>query len=95
MARRWDDALADLESAFTRYSDLGTTWEEARTRYALAALYRQRNQADDEQRVRQELERALEMFSTLGAARDVARARTALAGGDFHLGARTSGANRT
>ena len=93
-AGRWDDALADLESAFTRYSDLGTTWEEARTRYALAALYHQRNQADDEQRARQELERALEMFSTLGAARDVARARTALAGGDFHLGARTSGANR-
>jgi tetratricopeptide (TPR) repeat protein len=84
-AGRWDDALADLESAFTRYSDLGTTWEEARTRYTLACLYRRRHAADDEQRAHDELNRALEIFSVLGAVRDVARARTALAGGAISL----------
>ena len=82
-AERWDDALADLESAFTRFSDLGTAWEEARTRYTLASLYRRRHAADDEQRAQWELSRALEMFSALGAVRDVARARAALAGGDI------------
>lgn len=84
-AGRLDDGLADLESAFTRYADLGTAWEEARTRYALAGLYRRRTAAGDDQRARDELSRALEMFTTLGAVRDIARARAALAGGDIRL----------
>ncbi len=84
-AGRWDDGLADLESAFTRYTDLGTPWEEARTRYALAGLYRRRGQDGDDQRAHDELQRALSMFTTLGAVRDIARARAALAGGDIRL----------
>lgn len=84
-AGRWDDGLADLESAFTRYSDLGTPWEEARTRYALAGLYRRRGTSGDDQLAHDELTHALEIFTTLGAVRDIARARAALAGGDIRL----------
>jgi class 3 adenylate cyclase/tetratricopeptide (TPR) repeat protein len=39
---RLDDAEADLVSAMQRYDELGTTWEGARTRYALAGLARRR-----------------------------------------------------
>jgi lipopolysaccharide biosynthesis regulator YciM len=81
----WDDALADIESAFTRYSDLGTTWEEARTRYALAGLYRRRGEPDDEQRAHDELTRAQAIFGSQSAVRDLARTRSALAGGDIRL----------
>jgi predicted ATPase/class 3 adenylate cyclase len=82
---RWDDALADIESAFTRYADLGTVWEEARTRYALAGLYRRRGEPGDEQRAHDELTRAQAIFSSLSAVRDLARTRSALAGGDIRL----------
>ena len=41
-AGRWDDALADAQSAIRRYVELGCAWEEARSRYALAGLYRRR-----------------------------------------------------
>jgi class 3 adenylate cyclase/tetratricopeptide (TPR) repeat protein len=82
---RWDDALADMESAFTRYADLGTVWEEARTRYALAGLYRRRAEPGDEERAQDELRRAQEIFSSLAAVRDLARTRSALAGGDIRL----------
>lgn len=82
---RWDDALADMESAFTRYSDLGAVWEEARTRYALAGLYRRRAEPGDDQRAHDELSRALAIFNALGAIRDLARTRSALAGGDIRL----------
>jgi predicted ATPase/class 3 adenylate cyclase len=82
---RWDDALADIESAFTRYSDLGTIWEEARTRYALAGLYRRRGETGDEQRAYDELTRAQAIFSSLSAIRDLARTRSALAGGEIRL----------
>ncbi len=84
-AGRWDDALADMESAFTRYSDLGAIWEEARTRYALAGLYRRRVEPGDEQRAHDELTRAQAIFSSLTAVRDLARTRSALAGGDIRL----------
>lgn len=84
-AGRWDDALADMESAFTRYSDLGTAWEEARTRYALAGLYRRRGEPGDDQRAHDELTRAQAIFSSLSAVRDLARTRSALAGGDIRL----------
>lgn len=84
-AGRWDDGLADLESTFTRYSDLGTPWEEARTRYALAGLYRRRGASGDDQQAHEELTRALAIFTALGAVRDIARARAALAGGDIRL----------
>ena len=39
---RFDDALTDAENALQTYQALGTTWEEARTRYVLAGLYRRR-----------------------------------------------------
>jgi tetratricopeptide (TPR) repeat protein len=84
-AGHWEDSLADLESAFTRYSDLGTHWEEARTRYLLACLYRRRGGAGDEVRTHEELSRALATFSSLGAVRDIARARAAQAGSEIRL----------
>ncbi|HEU5348531.1 MAG TPA: hypothetical protein VFU63_07950, partial [Ktedonobacterales bacterium] len=84
-AERWDDALSDLESACTRYADLGTPWEEARTRFMLAGLYRRRSLAGDDERAQDELNHALEMFNTLGAGRDSTRVRAALAEGEIHL----------
>jgi class 3 adenylate cyclase len=84
-ARRWEDAQSDLESAFTRYSDLGTLWEEARTRYALAGLYRRRGNSGDDQRAEDELRRALEVYNAQGAVRDVTLARAALSGGMIRL----------
>ena len=82
---RWDDALADLENARARYRDLGTGWEEARTLYALAGLYRRRGSAGDEELAQRELSGALELFESLQAVRDIARAKAALAGADVRL----------
>ncbi|HEX8033645.1 MAG TPA: hypothetical protein VF510_07345, partial [Ktedonobacterales bacterium] len=83
--RAWDDAQCDLESALKRYQDLGTTWEEGRTHYALASYYRHRASAGDDALAEQELARALELFESLHAVRDIARARAALAGRDVRL----------
>ncbi|HEX9035926.1 MAG TPA: adenylate/guanylate cyclase domain-containing protein [Ktedonobacterales bacterium] len=81
----WDDALADAQSAITRYTDLGCVWEEARSRYALAGLYRRRHDSRDTELARAELTRALATFERLQSVRDIARARSALAGADVRL----------
>jgi tetratricopeptide (TPR) repeat protein len=82
---RLDDAEADLVSARQRYDDLGTIWEAARTRYALAGLARRRGGDNDLARAREELAHALEAFERLHAVRDIARARAALAGAEVRL----------
>ncbi|GEM_PF-347327 len=82
---RWDDAHADARSALTRYRELGTTWEEGRSRYVLASLYLRRKLAGDDIRAREELTQALEQFEALHAVRDIARARGALASADTRL----------
>jgi class 3 adenylate cyclase len=82
---QWDDALADLQSALSRYLELGTAWEEARTRYALSGLYQRRGASGDDELARGELQRALALFEEQKAVRDIARARAALAGGDVRL----------
>jgi hypothetical protein len=82
---RWDDALADLESALRRYQDMGTTWEEARTRYALAGLYQRRRDPDDAGQAEQQLRKAMALYEPLHAVRDIARVRAALAGADVRL----------
>ena len=82
---RWEDALGDFDSALTRYAELGTAWEEARTRYALAGCYRRRNASGDEALAQEELARALRLFESLHAVRDLARTKAALAGGDVRL----------
>jgi len=82
---RWDDALTDAENALQAYQSLGTTWEEARTRYVLAGLYRRRGAEGDAALAQSELARALALFDALRAVRDIARARAALAGGDIRL----------
>ncbi|HEU0026606.1 MAG TPA: adenylate/guanylate cyclase domain-containing protein [Ktedonobacterales bacterium] len=84
-AGRWDDALSDVQSAIRRYVELGCGWEEARSRYALAGLYRRRNDTHDADLARDELTRALAIFERLQSVRDIARARAALAGGDIRL----------
>src|SRR5262249_48471155 len=81
----WDDALCDLESALSRYVKLGTAWEEARTRYALAGRYQRRSAEGDASLARDELTRALALFEQQKAVRDIARARAALAGGGVRL----------
>jgi class 3 adenylate cyclase len=81
----WDDGLADLHNALVRYQELGTRWEEARTRYALAGLYRRRGAPGDETLAREELAQAQTLFESLHAIRDTARARAALAGGDVRI----------
>jgi class 3 adenylate cyclase/tetratricopeptide (TPR) repeat protein len=84
-AGRWDDALADAHSAVQRYTELGCAWEEARSRYALAGLYRRRQDAKDNDLARDELTNALAVFERLRSTRDIARARAALAGSDIRL----------
>jgi class 3 adenylate cyclase/tetratricopeptide (TPR) repeat protein len=82
---RFDDAMTDVENALQIYQSLGTTWEEARTRYVLAGLYRRRGSDGDAACAQTELARALALFDALRAVRDIARARAALAGGDIRL----------
>jgi tetratricopeptide (TPR) repeat protein len=82
---RFDDAMTDVENALQIYQSLGTTWEEARTRYVLAGLYRRRASDGDAACAQTELARALALFDALNAVRDIARARAALAGGDIRL----------
>ena len=84
-ASRWDDALADGQNALTRYQALGCDWEEARSRYVLAGLYRRRAEQGDDDRAREELTQALRLFDGLRAVRDIARARSALSGGEVRL----------
>lgn len=84
-AGRWDDALADAQNALTRYRELGCPWEEARSRYVLGGLYGRRGERGDDERARDELTLALRLFDELRAVRDIARVRSALAGGDVRL----------
>ncbi|HZC06306.1 MAG TPA: adenylate/guanylate cyclase domain-containing protein [Ktedonobacterales bacterium] len=84
-AGHWDDALADAQNALTRYRELGCVWEEARSRYVLAGLFRRRAERGDDERAREELTQALRLFDELRAVRDIARVRAALAGGDVRL----------
>jgi tetratricopeptide (TPR) repeat protein len=56
---RFDDALTDAENALQTYISLGTNWEEARTRYVLAGLYRRRAAEGDATCAQTELARAL------------------------------------
>ena len=84
-ASQWDDALADAQNALARYRELGCAWEEARSRYVLAGLFRRRAERGDDERAREELTQALRLFDGLRAVRDIARVRSALAGGDVRL----------
>ncbi|MFI5273852.1 MAG: ATP-binding protein [Ktedonobacterales bacterium] len=78
---RWDDAQCDLEGALERFREMGTAWEEARTRYVLSGLFARRGEPNGAERARVELTTALATFERLHAVRDIARARAALAGG--------------
>ncbi len=80
---RFAEAARDLDDALARYSDLGTLWEEARTRYVRAELLRR--QGDDPAEVTEQLTHALRLFEQVGAVRDIARAKNALAGGEIRL----------
>ncbi|HKS69637.1 MAG TPA: adenylate/guanylate cyclase domain-containing protein, partial [Ktedonobacterales bacterium] len=66
----YDDAQCDLEGALDRFRELGTAWEEARTRYALAGLFARRGLRDDAEHGRDELSAALATFERLHAERD-------------------------
>ena len=81
--RATPDAARDLGDALTRFTDLGTVWEEARTRYVMAALLRR--QAGNDARAVASLRAALHLFEQVGAVRDIARAKAALAGGEIRL----------
>jgi class 3 adenylate cyclase/tetratricopeptide (TPR) repeat protein len=80
---RFVDAERDLLTALARFEDLGTVWEEARTRYIIAALWRRQDGGDD--RAGEALAHTLRLFEEVGAVRDIARARAALAGGEIRL----------
>jgi tetratricopeptide (TPR) repeat protein len=81
----WEEAECDLESALQRFQELGTAWEEARTRYALSGLLARRGEPGDAEHAHGELTSALAIFERLHAVRDIARARAALAGGGVRL----------
>jgi class 3 adenylate cyclase/tetratricopeptide (TPR) repeat protein len=80
---RYADAARDLDDALARYADLGTVWEEARTRYVRAELLRR--QGETLAAVTEQLTLALRLFEQVGAVRDIARAKNALAGGEIRL----------
>ncbi len=80
---RYGDAERDLLDALDRFDRLGTSWEDARTRYVLAECYRRQDRADP--RAQEALTEALRLFEQTGAVRDIARARAALAGGEIRL----------
>jgi tetratricopeptide (TPR) repeat protein len=80
---RYDDARRDLSDALARFAALGTIWEEARTRYVTAELLRR--EAGDAAHVTEQLTQALRLFEQVGAVRDIARAKNALAGGEIRL----------
>jgi class 3 adenylate cyclase/tetratricopeptide (TPR) repeat protein len=75
-------AQGDLFIALDRFADLGTAWEEARTRYVIAELLRRQ---DDGAAASEQLDLALRLFEHVGAVRDIARAKAARAGGDIRL----------
>jgi class 3 adenylate cyclase len=77
---RWEDGEAELRNALNRYIDLGTRWEEARTRAALADLACRRANARDDALAREELRRAALLFEAVNAVQDVTSAQTALTG---------------
>jgi class 3 adenylate cyclase/tetratricopeptide (TPR) repeat protein len=79
---RFDDAARDLDDALARFETLETRWEEARTLYVRAELWRRREDFDAAD---QDLTAALHRFEQVGAVRDIARARAARAGGNIHL----------
>ncbi|HEU5440917.1 MAG TPA: adenylate/guanylate cyclase domain-containing protein [Ktedonobacterales bacterium] len=81
----WEDAQCEFESALQRFQELGTPWEEARTRYALSGLFARRGEPGDAERGHEELTAALAIFERLHAVRDIARVRAALAGGGVRL----------
>ena len=79
-AARWDDALADAQTALARYQRLGTRWEEARTHSLLAAIYRQRADEGDAALAEAELHAALTLYQSQHAVLDIAQSQAALAG---------------
>ncbi|HEY7832647.1 MAG TPA: adenylate/guanylate cyclase domain-containing protein [Ktedonobacterales bacterium] len=84
--RHWDDATADLHDALTRYHTLGTRWDEARTLVALAGLARAHGAEGDAEGAEEALRQALAIFEAVGAVRERAAARAALAGQEVRRG---------
>lgn len=79
----------DLQTAYTtilqallHFEECGAQWECGRTRYVLAELYRRRGEYDEATHA---LQKSLALFEATGAVRDIARAKTSLAGGAIHL----------
>jgi hypothetical protein len=79
-----EDAQADLANSLKRYTDLGTAWEFARTRYLQAAVMRRATPIDSAA-IREALTEALRTFEGMGAIADAGRTRSALAGGEVRL----------
>jgi hypothetical protein len=79
---RWEDADADLRNALKRFEDLGTAWEEARTRVDVAVLAHRRGAGDDDALARDQLTTALAIFTRLGAQADAALTVAKLRGGE-------------
>jgi class 3 adenylate cyclase/tetratricopeptide (TPR) repeat protein len=82
---RWEDAESELHNALGRYVNLGTRWEEARTRTALADLAQQRAKPGDGVVAHEEWERAAQLFAGVHAVAEAASARAALTGEEVRL----------
>ena len=87
--QRWPEAEQDLKQSLVQAQSLDLPWEEGKTLYGLALLYRRR--ADelfkdnaalrraDLERARNHFEKALGFFELMKATRDIERVRLALA----------------
>jgi tetratricopeptide (TPR) repeat protein len=70
-AKLWDDAIRDFETAIAINRQSELPWDEAHALRHLAHVQRERNHAGDRERARLGLNQALEIFTRVGARKDV------------------------
>ena len=85
----WEEAEQDLKRSLVQAQDIDLPWEQGKTLYSLALLYRRRADAlyqdahtqrsADLERARYHFEKALGFFESMKASHDVERVRLALA----------------
>ncbi len=78
-----ESASAYLEKALAIFTDIKTQWEIARTQYVLAGYWQKIGGESEQEDLL--LNEALKLFESAGSVRDIARARSAIAGNKISL----------